>query len=98
MTRAELQSASEQLIRAILVRHLPPGTAVWLFGSRARQTAPWHADYDLWIDAEVPRQVLANIQEELEESIVPFPVDLVTTQALRGAFGERVRAEAVRWM
>jgi len=42
--------------------------------------------------------VIAEIIDVLDESIVPFQVDIVTTSSLRGAFGERVRAEAKRWM
>jgi predicted nucleotidyltransferase len=71
---------------------------VFLFGSRARGDNRWNSDYDLWIDADLPRQTLADIQDELEESIVPFNVDLVTTPALTGVFGDRVRNEAKRWM
>lgn len=97
MTRAELARASEAIIRARLREHLGEATPIYLFGSRTRGDAAWNADYDLWIDAEVPRAVLTAIEEEIEESFVPFEVDLVTTAQLAGAFGERVRKEAKPW-
>jgi len=97
MTREELVRSCEAFIRARLGQHLGGATPIYLFGSRARGDAAWNADYDLWIGAEVPHAVLAAIQEEIEESFVPFKVDLVTTAQLTGAFGEHVRQEARPW-
>lgn len=98
MNRDELQHASERFIRETLRRHLPADTPVYLFGSRGRGDGAWRSDYDLWVDSALPEQAISEIIEALDESFVPFHVDIVTTPALRGVFGERVRAEAVRWM
>ncbi len=98
MNRDELRRESEVCIRSVLRDHVQDGTAVYLYGSRARGDAAWNSDYDLWIDADLPDRVIAEIIDALDESIVPFHVDIVTTPSLRGAFGERVRAEARRWM
>ena len=98
MTKTELQQHSEAFIRDRLRGHLPPGVGVYLFGSRARRTASWNADYDLWIDAEVPAGVIHAIVEEIDDSFVPYKVDIVTTADLRGQFADRVKAEAIRWM
>lgn len=98
MQRSELIAASEAFLRDELRKHLPRGVAVYLFGSRARQTARWNSDFDLWVDADVPDRAIAAILEEIDESFVPFKVDLVTTPQLRGRFGEIVRAEAKPWM
>lgn len=97
LTRDTLRSLSEAYIREILHQHI--GNApVYLFGSRARSSAAWNADYDLWVDADIPASTIMAIQELLEESFVPFKVDIVSTPQLRGRFGEQVRAEAQRWM
>ena len=98
MNQAELKAASEALIREILRKHIHANVPVYLFGSRARNTARWNSDYDLWIDANLPSAVVAGIQEELDESFVPFKVDIVTTPKLRGLFGEIVKSEAKPWM
>lgn len=98
MTKTELQQHSEAFIRDRLRGHLPPGVGVYLFGSRARRTASWNADYDLWIDADVPAGVINAIVEEIDDSFVPYKVDIVTTADLRGQFADRVKAEAIRWM
>lgn len=97
MERSKLQTLSEAHIRAVLHRYISDAP-VYLFGSRARNDANWNADYDLWVDADVPDGTLSAIQAALEESFVPFKVDIVTTAQLRGCFGERVRAEAKAWM
>jgi predicted nucleotidyltransferase len=98
MNRADLTAASEAFIRKTLRRHLQTDAPVYLYGSRARETARWNSDYDLWVDAELPDGVIVEIQEELDESFVPFKVDIVTTRKLRGRFGEIVKTEARRWM
>jgi len=98
MNRAELKDASEQFIRDALRRHLPPGTPVYLYGSRARGDAAWSSDYDLWVDADLPEHIVVDILDEIEESFVPFHVDIVTTPRLRGRFGQHIRAEAKSWI
>lgn len=98
MKQTELRAESEVFIRNELRKRLPQNTPVYLFGSRARQTARWNSDYDLWVDADVPERVIAEIVEKIDESFVPFKVDIVTTARLHDLFGERVRAEAQLWM
>ena len=98
MNRAELQATSEAFIRETLRKHLQGNVPVYLFGSRARNTARWNSDYDLWIDVDLPCALIAGIQDELDESFVPFKVDIVITPTLRGKFGEIVKSEARQWM
>lgn len=98
MTRNDMAAASEAFIRATLRKRLPADTRVYLYGSRARQSERWNSDYDLWVDADVSDRVVADILDELDESFVPFKVDIVTTSGLRGRFGDIVRSEAVSWM
>jgi len=98
MTRAELLNVSEEIIRNVLRGALPAGAPVYIFGSRARGDCRWNSDFDFWLDADVPREKILAIEEQLEESIVPFGVDLVCTSQLNGEFGQRVKQEAKRWM
>jgi predicted nucleotidyltransferase len=98
MTRQELIDHSEHRIRRILLAHLPLATPVYLFGSRARNNHRWNSDYDLWVDADLEKKTIREIEEELEESFVPFRVDIVTTRQLNNRFGEMVRVEARRWI
>ncbi len=93
----KLELASQEFLKALFREKLPAECSVFLFGSRARGDAAWNSDFDFWIDAAVDRKILVEIEEILEESFVPYHVDLVTTDQLRGEFGRQVRAEAKRW-
>lgn len=98
MNREQLTELSAQYIRQRLQKRLPQGAAVYLFGSRARGDQRWNSDFDLWIDADIPDRRVTEIIEEIDESFVPFKVDIVTTPKLRGRFGDEIRKEAKRWM
>ena len=99
MDRQRLVEESEAFLRQLIQGHVPPETAVYLFGSRARGDARWNSDFDLWIDGDfIAPATLARIQEALEESFVPFHVDIITSRQLTERFGEAVRQEAKRWM
>jgi len=98
MTRQELINQSEAYIRQRLKERIPSQARVYLYGSRARHDNRWNSDYDLWIDADTPRKVIAELTDQFEESFVPFKVDIVTTPQLKGRFAERVKKEAIPWM
>ena len=98
MTRQELINRSEAYIRRTLRKHIPSQARIYLYGSRANGDNRWNSDYDLWIDGEIPGRVLSELIEELEESFVPFRVEIVTIPQLTGGFGERVKQEARPWI
>ena len=98
MTRQELINRSEAYIRQTLREHIPSQVRIYLYGSRAHGDNRWNSDYDLWIDGEISGRILSELSEELEESFVPFRVEIVTTPQLTGRFGERVKQEARPWI
>ena len=98
MIRQELINQSEAYIRRLLTEYIPSQARVYLYGSRSRHDNRWNSDYDLWIDADISRKVIAEMADQFDESFVPFRVDIVTTPQLNGRFAERVRAEAIPWM
>ncbi len=68
---------------------------VWLFGSRARGSYKKYSDIDLLIDSD-PQLIeaqLIKIKEALEESQLPFKVDLVKIEDLNVSYGSQVNAE-----
>lgn len=75
------------------------GAHVFLFGSRARRSARPQSDIDVAIlpAAPLPPGTLSAIREALDESRVPFAVDLVDLSRCAGSFCERVLAEGVPW-
>jgi uncharacterized protein len=98
MNRQQMTEKSELEIKQVLRTLLPENMPIYLFGSRARHDHRWNSDYDLWVDGDLPRALIISIIEHLDESFVPFKVDIVTTPQLKGRFAERVKKEAVLWM
>lgn len=98
MNRQQLAEQSERYLRDLLQANLRAETHVYLFGSRARRNGRWNSDFDLWVDDDVDAATLQRILDAIEESFVPFRVDIVTTRQLKGNFGDRVRKDAVRWI
>lgn len=65
-----------------------PGIPVWAFGSRTHQTAKPYSDLDLVIvgDNRIPQKVYYQIKDAMEESDVPFKVDVLDWHRLSPAF------------
>ncbi len=72
---------------------------VYLFGSRAREHAPRTADVDVAVDSgqPLPPKVLAELRDALEESTIPYVVDVVDLSTADPTFRERVLSQAVPW-
>jgi len=87
-------------VRRIVLRGLAGRRArVYLFGSWARGEASRVSDIDVAIlPAEpLPPGLLAELQEDLEESSSLYSVDLVDLSAVSDAFRTRVLAEGLPW-
>ncbi len=87
-------------VRRIVLRRLAGHPArVYLFGSFARGQASRVSDIDVAIlPAEpLPIGLLAEIQEELENSESLYPVDLVDLSGAPEPFRSRVLNEGVPW-
>jgi hypothetical protein len=83
--------------REIVLRGAP--ARVYLFGSRARHDQARSSDIDVAILplAPLPPGLLSSIREELEESNIPYVVDLVDLSQSGAAFREAVLREGVEW-
>ena len=76
MTQSELTAALRRIIR----KYLPaPAYAVFIFGSRAERTNREFSDVDLGIlgPAPISDNIKWAIEEELEESDIPYLTDVV---------------------
>ena len=83
----DVSGAHLRILEDILRQHVP-GREVWAFGSRVRGHAkPW-SDLDLVVRGEtVPGfQARGLLQEALEESDLPWKVDLVWWATLPAGF------------
>lgn len=83
-------------VRAILRKHLPDRKIV-AFGSRATGNMKPFSDLDLAImgDQPIPATVLADLREELDESDLPFKVDLVEWASTSDSFRKIIERDAV---
>lgn len=83
----DLEPRHLALVAGILQNHAR-GYAVWVFGSRANGNAKPYSDLDLLLrgDAPVPPLVLGDLREALDDSNLPFRVDLVDWHRIDDAF------------
>jgi len=95
--------ASEQdldKVRQIIMAQLGDYPArVFLFGSHATGRAARASDIDVAVlpDGDLPVGLLSRIREELENSNVPYKVDLIDLSQTDEAFRQRVLAEGLLW-
>jgi predicted nucleotidyltransferase len=80
-----------------LLRHC--GGRLVLFGSRARRDARAASDIDLAIRGEtpVPPALLAEARQALEDSRVPFRVDLLDYAAASPELQRAIDREGIEW-
>jgi hypothetical protein len=72
---------------------------VYLFGSSATGSVRRASDIDVAIDplSPLPASVLSNLRDALDESSIPYHVDLVDLTAAPASLRERVRDEGILW-
>ena len=72
---------------------------VYLFGSRATGKAGATADIDVAIEPfeALPVGLLSEIREQLEESNIPYQVDLVDLSSASEKLAGMVRKEGILW-
>jgi len=78
---------------SLLSRYLPD-TETWIYGSRVRGTSRPQSDLDMVVFA-TPEQArgVSDLRESLEESNLPFRVDLFVWDDLPGSFHDRIERE-----
>ena len=78
------------LLEGLLHTHIP-GVEVWAFGSRVHGTARPESDLDLVVFSN-PKEAgqVAQLREALEESNLPFRVDILVWRDIPGAFQKNI--------
>lgn len=84
-----------RLVLGILAAHLPPGSAAWVFGSRAAGRARPLSDLDLAIDAGRPLTLdeIAALNEAFSDSDLPYKVDIVDWHGIDACFRQSILGE-----
>ena len=98
--RASTDDKALDEIRRVLAEKLEgTGAQVFLFGSRAtgRSIGPSDVDVAVLPGSPLPEGLLSDIREALEESHIPYDVDVVDLSCADPSFRDRVMREAVRW-
>lgn len=85
-----------ETIKAILRRHVPD-REVWAFGSRAARTAKKYSDLDLAVVGAAPLTLgqMAALENDFDESELPFKVDVVDWATASESFRRIIRMTAV---
>lgn len=91
----DLTAAQRNTLLALLRQYLP-GVAIWAYGSRVKWTARPNSDLDLvaFTTPEQRRQV-GDLKDALDESNLPFPVDLHVWDDAPERFREIIQKEYV---
>ncbi|EKD26060.1 MAG: DNA polymerase beta protein [uncultured bacterium] len=93
VTEAELA-----IVREVFSRHLKghPCT-LYVFGSQVKGKAREDSDLDILVESEnrLPLHQIAKIKEDLENSNLRYPVDIVESKALAESYREEVMRTAV---
>jgi predicted nucleotidyltransferase len=82
------------LLKSIL-KPLQASSKLFLFGSRARGDFKKYSDIDLLIVGDVSQQMLSEVKEALEESSLPYKVDLVLEKDLAPSYQENIRRDMI---
>ena len=92
MATLDITPAARSELLALLQQYLP-GVTIWAFGSRVKGTSRRHSDLDLVLFSR-PEQAaqVALLHEALEESSLPFRVDLLVWENIPASFQRTIQA------
>ncbi|MEI8026958.1 MAG: nucleotidyltransferase domain-containing protein [Pseudomonadota bacterium] len=88
-----LSPQDRELIESIFRKEIPNpvGIRVYIFGSRVGARYQKYSDVDLLLEGgPLPAETLSTIAERLEESVLPYKVDLVDARKLAPEYAESV--------
>lgn len=85
------------IVQEILQKNLPSTAIVWAFGSRVKGNVKKFSDLDLAIDngAKISSELMAKIDFDLEQSNLPYKVDVVDWHAISDNFKSIIENDRV---
>lgn len=98
MTSEELYKKSIRYLKKLLKEKLPEGSQVFLFGSRAKGTSAKFSDIDIGVIADKDiEKVIIEIKEIIEESFVPYDIDIIDFNKVSKKFKEEAMKRIIPW-
>ena len=88
----QLAEKHKKIIQQILTKY---PYKFYAYGSRVKGTAKKYSDLDLCYQEEIPWNILSNIWGDLEESDLPFKVDLVNWKHMSSDFQELISKDLI---
>src|SRR5436853_219650 len=92
MTELLMNNQDKKILERILSKY---PYQFYAYGSRAKGTAGKFSDLDICYYEDIPSYKLAEIEEELENSDLPFIVELVAWKNMRPAFQKIIKKDLV---
>lgn len=88
----------EAYLKKLLTDNLPADSKIFLFGSRAVGNYSRNSDIDIGVMAEhIDQGVIIKLKEIIEESFVPFKVDIVDFSRVDDMFRKEALRRTVQW-
>jgi len=86
-------------IISIIRKHIPE-CKIYLFGSRAKKRSHEGSDIDIAIEAKdkIGRRIIYKIKNEIEETNIPFFVDIIDLKSADKEFKESIYKDLILWM
>ena len=91
---------SLQLLREILVRTIADNSVkIYLFGSWAQNRNKTSSDIDIaiWHPASPGAEFFANLRNIIEDSAIPYHVDIIDLHHADPSLADKVRKEGILW-
>lgn len=92
-----LKKVYQNLIREILQKYTSPKAKIFIFGSSIKSRR--FKDIDIGIqDSEINESSLRKAKEELEDSILPYKVDIIDFEKVDQDFKKKVFEDQILWL
>lgn len=89
-----------EIVKKIVLENIPKDKFnVFLFGSRARDKHRFGADIDIGVKGEekLEEKIKSIIKDEIDESIVPFKVDIIDFYEVSDDFKKVALKDYILW-
>ena len=88
-----LEEKHLKILKSILKKY---SYRFYIYGSRAKGKSRKYSDLDLCYREKIPTKIILDIREELEESDIPFRVDLVYWNDMPESFQKLIKKDLIQ--